>query len=320
MSKSDPEQSSNASDTVTPTIWQRFKAHMKKWWWLIYVGIPHLADEYINNYQYNDTGLSITNPRPSAFHMSQSQKISIGGGLSGSGHLSAFNATISTSDGQEFAVFPLSEIKFSDGADLKIDQDLDLTCVDCLSEMAAALATNDSISMVVKGHPDLKIGALPTAHLNIDKTIHMNGYNITEFMNSNGAFNITSVELLMPEVDGYNFNATISLRNPTPFSVEMGHVVFNLSMGGSSLGYIDMPNLTLNQGVSNAVVLGQVDESMLVQEALLGDGDVGTVTIDIQGYSCHYNGQAIPYFAAAIRASSASVTVNLLEYASSLFD
>lgn len=107
--------------------------------------------------------------------MSQSQKISIGGGLSGSGHLSAFNATISTSDGQEFAVFPLPEIKFSNGADLDIDQDLELTCVDCLSEMAAALATNHSISMVVKGRSDLKIGALPTAHLNIDKTMPMNG-------------------------------------------------------------------------------------------------------------------------------------------------
>lgn len=69
----------------------------------------------------------------------------------------------------------MSEIKFSDGVDLKIDQDLELTCVDCLSEMAAALATNHSISMVVKGHPDLKIGVLPTAHLNIDKTMQMNG-------------------------------------------------------------------------------------------------------------------------------------------------
>ena len=107
--------------------------------------------------------------------MSQSQKISIGGGLRGSGHLAAFNATISTSDGQEFAVFPLPEIKFSNGADLDIDQDLELTCVDCLSEMAAALATNNSISMLVKGRSDLKIGALPTAHLNIDKTMPMNG-------------------------------------------------------------------------------------------------------------------------------------------------
>ena len=103
-------------------------------------------------------------------------------------------------------------------------------------------------------------------------------------------------------------------------TLRQGHVVFNLSMGGSSLGYIDMPNLMLNQDISSAVVLGQVDESMLVQEALLGDGDVGTVTIDIQGYSCHYNGQAIPYFAAAIKASSASVTVDLLKYASSWFD
>ncbi|KAJ5673691.1 hypothetical protein N7507_002818 [Penicillium longicatenatum] len=359
MSKSDPEQSSASDTGAKPTVWQRFQAHMKKWWWLygiaviciflviflpiIYVGIPHFADDYINSYQYNDTGLSITNPRPSAFHVSQSQKIRIGGGLSGSGHLSAFNATINTPDGQVLAVFPLPGIDFSDGADLNIDQDLELTCVDCLSDMAAALATNHSISMVVKGHPDLKVGALPTAHLNIDKTMNMNeslgagytlinlehlGYDFTahkpnpeaEFVNSNGAFNITSVELLTPGADGYNFNATVSLRNPTPFSVQMGHVVFNLSMGGSSLGYIDMPDLTLNQDISSAVVLGHVDESMLVQEALLGDGDIGTVTIDIQGYSCHYNGQAIPYFAAAIKASSASVTVDLLKYASSLFD
>lgn len=151
-----------------------------------------MADEYINKAQFNNAGLSITNPRPSAFHVSQSQKISTGGRLSGSGHLSAFNATISTTDGQEFAVFPLPEIKFSDGAALDIDEDIELTCVDCFSEMVTALATNDSISMVVKGHPDLKIGALPTAHLNIDKTMQMNGKCLSE-----GAFGICNCRILI---------------------------------------------------------------------------------------------------------------------------
>ncbi|KAJ5925788.1 hypothetical protein N7454_007298 [Penicillium verhagenii] len=334
MSTFDPEQSWGAYDkntVVKPTVWQRFQAHMKKWWWvyliaiiciflviflpLIYVGIPHLADEYINKYQYDETGLAITNPRPTAFHLSQSQKINLGGGLSGSGYLSQFNATISTTDGEDLAVFPLPEMKLSNGAQLDIDQDLELSCVDCLSKLVTQLATNHSVSMLIKGHPKLKLGGLPTAHLDIDKTMSMN-----EFVNSNGAFSITKVDLLSPEVDGYNFNATVSIRNPTPLTVELGHVVFNLSMGGSSLGYIDMPNLTLDQGASSTVVLGQVDESMLVHEALLGNGGFGTVTIDIRGYSCHYNGEAIPYFAAAIKAVSVSVTVDLLKYASSLFD
>lgn len=40
-------------------------------------------------------------------------------------------------------------------------------------------------------------------------------------MNAEGAFNVTKLELLDPPVDGYNFNATISVRNPSPFIVEL---------------------------------------------------------------------------------------------------
>ena len=48
-----------------------------------------------------------------------------------------------------------------------------------------------------------------------------------EFINEDGAFNVTSLELLDPPVDGYNFNATITVRNPTPFIVEIvNHPLF----------------------------------------------------------------------------------------------
>jgi hypothetical protein len=43
----------------------------------------------------------------------------------------------------------------------------------------------------------------------------------TDFINTEGAFNVTKIELLDPPVDGYNFNATISVGNPTPFIVEL---------------------------------------------------------------------------------------------------
>lgn len=140
------------------------------------MGIPNFANKYINDFQYDETGLAITNPRPNAFHVSQSSNFTAGGSFSGSGHLSPFNASIRIpSSNKEFAVFPVPEIQFSGGAQLNIDQDLDLSCVDCLSQLAIAAATNKSFSVLVKGNPNLKFGALPTAHLNIDKTIDMNG-------------------------------------------------------------------------------------------------------------------------------------------------
>jgi hypothetical protein len=42
-----------------------------------------------------------------------------------------------------------------------------------------------------------------------------------DFVNSQGAFNITKLDLMNPPVNGFNFNATIALKNPTPFIVEM---------------------------------------------------------------------------------------------------
>ena len=44
---------------------------------------------------------------------------------------------------------------------------------------------------------------------------------LAEYLNGNGSFNISSIDLLDPPVDGYNFNATITVRNPGVFSIEL---------------------------------------------------------------------------------------------------
>lgn len=100
----------------------------------------------------------------------------MGGGLSGSGHMNAFNATCRVEDTDEvFTVFPVPNIAFGNGATLEIDQDLDLSCVDCLSRLASAAGSNKNSSILIEGSPDLKFGALPTAHLNIHKIMNVGG-------------------------------------------------------------------------------------------------------------------------------------------------
>jgi hypothetical protein len=87
-----------------------------------------------------------------------------------------FNATIRVKDTDEiFAVFPVPEIQFSNGASFDIDQDLDLSCVECLSSLATSAASSKNSSLLVEGTPDLKLGGLPTAHLNIHKIMNVNG-------------------------------------------------------------------------------------------------------------------------------------------------
>jgi hypothetical protein len=88
--------------------------------------------------------------------------------------------------------------------------------------------------------------------------------------------------------------------------------------GGSDLGYVDLPNLILEQDITRTLVLGNVNTLMLMNEAILGDGELGQVTIDVKGHSCDYNEKDIPYFAAAVKAIQASANLDLLKYVSSL--
>lgn len=90
-------------------------------------------------------------------------------------------------------------------------------------------------------------------------------------------------------------------------------------MGGDALGYVDLPDLTLHQGNDSTQVLGNINKTMLTKEALGEGHELGVVTIDVQGHSCEYNGKNIPYYTAAIKAVKASATIDLFEYASSLF-
>lgn len=43
----------------------------------------------------------------------------------------------------------------------------------------------------------------------------------SEFLNNPDTYNITSVDIFNEPVNGFNFNATISVQNPTPFTVTM---------------------------------------------------------------------------------------------------
>ncbi|THC96538.1 hypothetical protein EYZ11_003982 [Aspergillus tanneri] len=336
MSKVDEEHSSATSETndtfPPPTFFQRWKTHMKKWWWLYLIvfcivvlitvlpmcACIRLLQTYINDYEFDYSGLTITDLTPNSLHISQSQKLHIGGSFRGSGHLDPFNASLSIPGSDtSFATLPIPQISFSDSAVLNLDQVLNLSCVSCFSELATKAISNKEFGILLTGKPDLKVNALPTAHLDFHKTMTMQGYDAQEFLNLNGAFNITDLRIISPREQGYNINATIAFRNPTRFTVEMGTVSFNLSMGNTPLGYIDIPNLTLQQNHTNADVLGNINMSSIINQGIWAssNSDFGNVTIDLHGNRCVYNGQEIPYFTAAFRALNASIQIDLLKYA-----
>ncbi|KAL1851764.1 hypothetical protein Plec18170_006067, partial [Paecilomyces lecythidis] len=207
------------------------------------------------------------------------------------------------------AIFPVPEISFGGDLDFTINRNLTFDCIDCLSQLAASAASNKETYVVAKGDPYLKAGSLPKAHLNIDKTLPIKGYDVQEYVNSH-QFNVSKFELLNGgdfSLDKYNVNCTVLFANPSPYYVEMGSTSFNLSLKGSDIGYVVLPNLTVDFNITETVVLGSIDLGTLLEAALLTDSSegavpVGTVTVGIKGNRSEVNGKVIPYYTAAIQA------------------
>ena len=97
-----------------------------------------------------------------------------------------------------------------------------------------------------------------------------------------------------------------------------GAVSFNLTIEDSELGYIDIPDMTLRNGTSTLVALGNLDIKLLIRKGLWesSNSNYGKVTIGIHGNRSVYNGEEIPYFTAAVKAISASTTIDLFDYVS----
>lgn len=214
----------------------------------MYVGVPRFANDYINNkYKYDYTGLEISDPTPTSFHVRQKQSLQVGGAFkSASGHLDGFNAMVyslldeDAHNNQPMGYFPVPDVTFGGKAAFAIDQTFNLSCVDCLSRLAAAAASDRNSKVLAEGQSTLKVGALPDAHLNLHKTLAVQGssmspgygsggseltragYNVNEFLNTKGNFNVTGINLFQEtDSQGYNVNATVSVRNPSPFIVDM---------------------------------------------------------------------------------------------------
>lgn len=149
----------------------------------MYVGVPRFASDYINNkYKYDYRGLEISDPTPTSFHVRQKLSLDVGGSFKGaSGHFQGFDATVYSLLGEDahtdmpMGFFPVPDISFGGSSSIMIDQTFNISCVECLSRVAAAAASDKESQVLATGESTLKVGALPDAHIKLHKKLPVEG-------------------------------------------------------------------------------------------------------------------------------------------------
>jgi hypothetical protein len=138
------------------------------------VAYPKIAQHDVNDSTLNITSMVISNPTPESFSLKQTQII----GSDSSYHpkIYAFEAAVSlVGAAVPFATVMVPSVKSKDGAELIVEQTVDLSNASAFGDYATAVMLNEVVSLNIYGRPGLKEGGLPKSTVTYNKTVAMKG-------------------------------------------------------------------------------------------------------------------------------------------------
>ncbi|CAG8361674.1 unnamed protein product [Penicillium salamii] len=316
------EEAGVSSMPAKKSFGARVAAHFKKWWWahliafiiallviilpVLYVGYPKIAQDAVNDSTLEIKQMVISEPTPETFHLNQTQIL----GSKSSYHpqIYAFDADVSLGSAEApFAMVTVPGVKSNDGAEIHVDQHVDLSDSDAFGDFATAVMMNKEVSLNIYGRPGLREGSLPKTTVTYNKTVSMKGLNQLE------GFAVSEFHIMIPSVNGYNMNGTVFIPNPSVMTITMGNLSLSLSVDGKSMGTTYLNDLVLKPGDNTVPMLAKVDQAAVIGLLTSSDNPYkdGIVPFDVSGKSSSYNGKELPYFTKALSANKLTVKLDV---------
>ncbi|OOQ91666.1 hypothetical protein PEBR_09010 [Penicillium brasilianum] len=300
----------------------RLGAHFKKWWWVhliifiavfliillpvVYVAYPKIAQDQVNDSTLNITSMVIADPTPESFHLTQTQVI----GSKSSYHPKIYSFLASVSllgSAHAFTSVQVPEVKSKDGAEVNVDQVVDLSNADAFGDFAQAVMLNEEVELNIYGKPKLQEGSLPKSTVTYNKTVTMKG------LNKLTGFDVTEFHIMLTPENGRNMNGTVYIPNPSVMTITMGNVTLDLSVAGQPMGYSYLDDLVLKPGNNTIPMTSNVNQSAIISLVTSSSNPYkdGVVPFTISGNSSVYDGKQLPYFTQALAANNLTVNLNV---------
>lgn len=143
----------------------------------IYVGYPRIAQNAVNDAQIQLVSMSIENPTPESVDLSFKQVFNTNSSYHPT--LYPFNASFYLLDQQysvPFGSIETTEIRASNGAGTDFPlQRMNISQMDRFTKYVSTTLSSEEFTIALRGHGDLKEGALPKTSITYDKNITMKG-------------------------------------------------------------------------------------------------------------------------------------------------
>jgi hypothetical protein len=139
------------------------------------VGYPNIAQGDVDDSTLEITQMGVNNPTPDSFSANITQVL----GTDSTFHptFDDWAATVMIAGAETpFLNLQIPSFKANDGTEIHLEQNVDLgDNVDGFSDFATAVMVNETVSLIIKGNPQLQEGKLPMIGVTYDKTVSMKG-------------------------------------------------------------------------------------------------------------------------------------------------
>jgi len=314
----------NGGRPTPRTFGGKVKRHFARFWWihviifcaavliialcLVYVAMPNIAQDGVNDSSLEINELDFTDPTPNSVVITQRGIIHSPSMYTPT--LDPFNASSYLVTNGTYAAEPMVIITMPKihvhhpQGNVSVDhQEVQILNLDQLSAYATAVVSSEYVTTALVGKTTLHLGSLPHT------TVHYNQTSTYKGLNGLAGFNVTGVKIDLAAKSGQpNLSGNAYIPNPSNLTIAMGNVTLALSTAQKgAVGNTTISDLTLVPGDNTFPLTGIMDQSLVLQSL----NATGFVQLEITGQSAIYNGEHLVYYEKALSSTHLDLALNV---------
>ncbi|KAK6337662.1 hypothetical protein TWF730_003054 [Orbilia blumenaviensis] len=296
---------------------QRFKRHCARRWWIyliatllvilavvlgiIFGAIPKIAQDSVNDSTLQVDDLAITNPSNDRFTLSMNSTAHSHAPVSAHFSPQTFEMYLPPAEGEQIVPFMTLSV-----GRLDIKDTLTINVTDVVTEIldkpaydlfSAQVLDNEKLSLGIRSNPEVNVGAIKFK-VDYQKTVELKGLN-----------GLKGIELFNPEIleepleDGTNMVTDGVIPNPSSFTLQVGDLTVDISVGPQKLGWSVVKDLTLYPGDNHVKIYNHINPTLIKSPLFLFSIEEPNTEITLTANSTVYNGEHISWLEKPLHAA-----------------
>lgn len=268
--------------------------------------IPPVAQKALDNTRLEIESISILQPEPDKFEFGVTSYITGSSKMAHSATIDPMEVAFYLEDQEPFMYLPLPGVHGGDKILVqKLNHTTSIPDATTFGIFAGTLMDTEQFEMGIRGETKIHLGAIKTK-VKYREWVDLKGFNKLDGM--------VIIKYDLSPGGEYGIIGQVVIPNPTVFTLQLGDVMLDLKLNGTSLGNGILPDLIISPNITGVYEF-KANLTATNTFKLAGAVRSGPTTLQVRATDVKFKGNSIPWLAAPLGAVVIDVPIDLRDKA-----